>query len=122
MAHPSGQDEAAPTGPYVSSYRDWPYVSSAAYDAVVNPLETLSLWFDGADIGNERWSLAKWVRSVQNKGLFSDFKPSSPHGTRPRPPPGPQDLLSSEDAFSFSDFRISLNSVGFRFSESGLGV
>ena len=118
MAHPSGQDEAAPTGPYVSSYLDWPYVSSAAYDAVVDPLETLSLWFDGADIGNERWSLAKWVRSVQNKGLFSDFKPCSPHGKRPRPPPGPQDLLSSEAAFSFSDFRISLNSVGFRFSES----
>ena len=88
MAHPSGQDQAHPSG-HGSSYRAWPYVSSSVYDAVAHPLacplETLSLWFApfrvtapfGADIANERLSLAKWVRSIQNKGVFNSLPPET---------------------------------------------
>ena len=84
MAHPSGQDQAHPSGSG-SSYRAWPYVSSSMYDAKAHPLETLSLWFApfrvtapfGADIANERLSLAKWVRSTQNKGVFNSLPPET---------------------------------------------
>ena len=86
MAHPSGQDQAHPSGSG-SSYRAWPYVSSSMYDAKAHPLETLSLWFApfrvtapfGADIANERLSLAKWVRSTQNKGVFNSLPPETRH-------------------------------------------